>query len=175
MLSLLLWPLSSYAESFAAQIRSAKLIEAADGYNISAQIDYQLSPTAREALQKGIPLAWESLIKISSSGWLWDTTIYSQKLAYILRFNALLNQYEVQNPRGEEEMFLSLNAALNYMAGLPDAPSIDKHLLSHGGNYRLAVKTDFNREFLPVPLRPLAYLDAQWFLSSDWFVCPIQK
>ena len=175
MFSLLLWSGLSGAESFAAHIRSAQLIETRDGYNISAQIDYQLSPTAREALQKGIPLAWESQINISSPGWLWDTTLFSQKLAYILRFNALLNQYEVENPSGEDEMFLSLNAALKYMSTLPEAPTIDKDLLKNSRTYRLAVKTEFNREFLPVPLRPFTYLDNQWFLSSDWFVCPIQK
>ena len=172
---LLVWPMISTAESFAAHIRSARLIEADDGYKIAVQIDYQLSPTAREALHKGIPLAWESLIKISSPGWLRDANIYRQKLAYILRFNALLNQYEVQNPRGEEEMFLSMNAAFNYMSTLPAAPTIDKQLFKSNHAYQLAVKTEFNREFLPVPLRPFAYLDNQWFLSSAWFICPIQK
>ncbi len=173
--SLFVWPILSSADSFAAHIRSARLIEASDGYHIATQIGYQLSPTAREALQKGIPLAWESLINISAPGWLWDTTIYSQKLTYILRFNALLNQYEVHNPSGEDEMFLSMNAALNYLSTLPEAPTIDKQLLKSSRTYQLAVKTEFNREFLPVPLRPFAYLDNQWFLSSAWFICPIQK
>ena len=175
LFSLIAWPILSTAESFAAHIRSAKLIEAGGVYHIATHIDYQLSPTAREALQKGIPLAWEPLIHISSPGWFWDTTIYTQKLAYILRFNALLNQYEVHNPSGEDEMFLSMNAALNYLSTLPQAAAIDKQLLKSNRTYQLAVKTEFNREFLPVPLRPFAYLDNQWFLSSDWFVCPIQK
>jgi hypothetical protein len=171
----LAWPISSAAENYAAHIRSAMLIEADDGYHIATQIDYQLSPTAREALQKGIPLAWESLINISTPGWMWDTAIYSRKLIYILRFNALLNQYEIHNPSGEDEMFLSMNAALNYLSTLPEAPTIDKQLLKNNRTYQLEVKTEFNREFLPVPLRPFAYLDKQWFLSSAWFICPIQK
>lgn len=168
------WPVLSFADDFAARIRYAKLIETADAYSVEAEIDYRLSPTAKEALDKGVPLAWDVLIDLSQSGFLLNTAIYQKKLSYTLQFNALLNQYEVKSS-GQLEMFLSLNAALNYMALLHDVARIDKNLIKAGNSYQLAVKTQFNREFLPVPLRPVAYLDGQWFLSSDWFVWPIQK
>jgi len=28
----------------------------------------------------------------------------------------------------------------------------------------------FERELLPLPLRPLAYLNPQWYLSSGWYL-----
>lgn len=155
-------------------VRYAKLLENADDYTISTRIDYQLSPTAKEALHKGVPLAWDVLIEINRTMGPLNTTLYEKKLPFVLEFNALLNQYEVKSP-GQPEMFLTLNAALNFMAALHDAGHIDKGLLQTGKNYQLAVKSRFNREFLPIPLRPAAYLDGQWFLSSDWFVWPIQK
>ncbi len=168
-------PLSSLAADFAAKVRFAKLTETPEAYVINADIDYQLSPTAKEALHKGVPLAWDVLIKIHQPGLLKDTIIYEKKLPYSLQFHALLNQYEVKNPTDQAEMFLTLNSALNSMALLSDAARFDKSLLKAGQKYLLAVKTQFNREYLPVPLRPVSYFDSQWFLSSDWFVWPIQK
>lgn len=175
LICLTLWPLSSPAGDFAAKVRYAELIETPEAYIVNADIDYQLSPTAKEALHKGVPLAWDVLIIIREPGLLQNITLYKKKLPYSLQFHALLNQYEVKSPTGQGEMFLSLHAALNFMALLQDAARFDKSLLKNGHNYQLAVKTRFNREYLPVPLRPVAYFDSQWFLSSDWFLWPIQK
>ncbi|MDD1621485.1 MAG: DUF4390 domain-containing protein [Methylococcaceae bacterium] len=175
LICLLIWPLSSLAGNFAAKVRYAELVESPEAYSVDAKIDYQLSPTAREALQKGVPLSWDVLIQIRQPGLLRNSVLYSTKLSYTLQFHALLNQYEIKSPSGETEMFLTLNAALNYMALLHDATRFDIGLLKAGYGYQLAIKTEFNRERLPVPLRPVAYLDAQWFLSSDWFIWPIQK
>jgi hypothetical protein len=174
LLVLLICPLTSFAEDFSAKIRYAELIETATGYSLKTEIDYHLSPTAKEALHKGVPLAWDVLIEVKQSGRLWNTTVFKKSLPYSLQFHALLNQYEVKSP-GQQEMFLSLNSALNFMALLQDEVDIEKALLPAGNGYQLGLKTRFNREFLPIPLRPVAYLDSQWFLSSDWFVWHIQK
>jgi hypothetical protein len=164
----------SHTNDFAAKVRYAELIETPEAYTVTAEIKYLLSPTAKEALHKGIPLAWDILIEIHQSGLVFNSTIYQKKLPYSLQFHALLNQYEVKTP-GQIEMFLTLNSAINFMAMIHDAVHIDKALLKVGQHYELAVKTVFNREFLPIPLRPVAYLDDQWFLSSDWLIWPIQK
>ena len=174
LLCLLLSPLRGFAEDFSAKIRYAELVETAAAYNLKAEIDYRLSPTAREALRKGVPLAWDVQVELAESGLLWNTLLFQYTLPCRLQFHALLNQYEVKSP-GQEEMFLSLNSALNFMAALQDEIRIDKSLLQSGHRYQFSLKTRFNREFLPIPLRPVAYLDSQWFLSSDWFVWPIQK
>lgn len=169
------WPVIAISNDFSAKVRSANLLEIDDSYQIAAKIDYQLSPTAREALHKGIPLAWDVLLKLTQSQPVFDSTIYENSLPYQLQFHALLNQYEIRLPNGQTEMFLSLNAALNFMSNMKDVTPIGKNQLTSGNNYQLAVKTRFNREFLPVPLRPVAYLDSHWFLSSSWFIWPIQK
>ena len=175
MFALTLWPVLSFAGEFCTSIRSAKLMETNRTYNVEAEIDYRLSPTAKEALHKGVPLAFEVLIKISRTGSILNATLYEKKLPYTLQFHALLNQYEVKSPSDQPEMFLTLNAALNFMASLHDATTLDKTALKSGETYQLSLKALFNREFLPVPLRPEAYFNPQWFLSSDWFVWSIQK
>ncbi|MDD4914717.1 MAG: DUF4390 domain-containing protein [Methylococcales bacterium] len=174
LLCVLLWPLPAAALDYAARIRYADLVETADGYSLKTEIAYRLSPTAREALHKGVPLAWDVKVEIDRVGLLWNATVYRKTLSYSLQFHALLNQYEVKTP-GQSEMFLSLGTALNFMALLQDEVNIDNKLLQPGQRYQLRLKTRFNRELLPIPLRPVAYLDSEWFLSSNWFVWPIQK
>jgi hypothetical protein len=165
---------SPSAEDFSSQVRFAKLDNTASPPVIEAEFNYRLSPTAEEALHKGIPLAWDVLIEIREAGFLLDSLIYQKKLSYILQFHALLNQYEVKTI-SQAEMFLTLNAALNFMATLHDITPLERSAFKPSKKYTLGLKTDFNREFLPIPLRPVAYLDKQWFLSSNWFLWPIQK
>ena len=175
LICLALWPALSVADSFAPQIHSAKLIDNGRNLSLQAKIDYKLSPTAMEALHKGVPLTWVVLLEIRKISRLWGNTIYKQNLPYQLQFHALLNQYEVLTPSNESEMFLTLNAALRFMSTPHLTKPIPAGLLQDDQHYKLALKCQFDRESLPVPLRPFSYLDAQWFLSSDWYIWPIQK
>ena len=175
ILCLPLCPAIGQAGDYAARIEYADLAYIDNGYTVEAHIDYRLSPMAKEALHKGVPLAWNVSLELRQPGWLWDSVIYQRKLAYSLQFHALLNQYAVQTPSAHSEMFLTLSAALNFMASVHDSSPIPADLLQPGKSYLLAVQTQFNREFLPIPLRPLAYLDHRWFLSSTWQTWPIQK
>ncbi|MCQ8127638.1 DUF4390 domain-containing protein [Methylomonas rivi] len=176
ILCLSLWPFLTAADPYTAIIRQAGLIETGpNNLQIQARIDYRLSPTAKEALHKGVPLTWIVAIQIRKAGRILDTTLYSQERPYRIRFHALLNQYEVATRDNEGEMFLTLNAALNFMSNLHDSQPLAADLIQPGQRYYLAVKCRFDRESLPVPLRPFAYLDTQWFLSSDWTLWPIQK
>lgn len=175
LLALWLWGQCCLAGEFSPQIRRAALLESPTHYSLDADIEYQLSGIAREALDKGVPLTWKVAFKIEQSGWLLDSDIYSQKLRYQLQYHALLKQYEVKTPSGNAEMFLSLHTALSFMSLLHDAQPIAKDTLKTGKLYKLALKSQFIRESLPVPMRPFTYLDPQWALSSDWFVWSIQK
>lgn len=161
--------------TYGAQIREAGWVPHGEDFDIWARIRYRLSPSAKEALQKGIALHWLVLVDVREVGLLWDSTVQHQELPYRLQFHALLNQYKVMTPAGEGEMFLTLNAALEYLSNLRDAEPVPGRLIQPNRRYQLAMKCLFEREALPVPLRPFAYLDAEWYLSSDWYLWPIQK
>lgn len=159
------------ASQFAAQIRQASIVASHNTKSIVATIDYPLSPSAREALQKGVALTWILRFELRQPGSLWDSVLYRGSVPFTLQFHALLNQYEVRS--GEHiDMFLSLHAALNYMAS-PKLPLPESEPAKHAT--LLAIKSQFNRESLPIPLRPMAYLNEQWFLSSDWTTWPITE
>lgn len=169
---LIVWPFTISANPFAPEVRRAKLTPTASAWLVDAEINYHLSPTAKDALQKGVPLTWNVRVQIRQPGRLWDSVVYRQKQPFSLRFHALLNQYEVK-AMGRTEMFLTLNAALGFMA-TPQL-SLEGLALQPDKPYVLAVKSQLKREALPVPLRPFAYLNPQWNLSSDWTLWPIQK
>ena len=175
LLHLLLIPNWVSAEDFGVTIHHADLVETDSGYQMVTEMDYQLSPVAREALEKGVPLAWDIRFEIRRPGFLWTHQIYKKKLRQTLQYHALLKQYEVKTSEQPPEMFLTLSAALNFMSFPRDQATIDPALIENNQRYLLAVRSRFNRELLPVPLRPFTYIHREWYLSSPWFIWPIQK
>lgn len=165
----------AWSEDFGVNVLHANLIENEAGYYFDAEIDYQLSPVAKEALEKGVALTWNIRLEIRQTGFLWTRTLFKKKIRQSLQYHALLKQYEVRSPDHPPEMFLTLNAALNFMSFPRLEEPIPPSLVSKGQRYLLAVRSRFDHESLPVPLRPFTYINREWFLSSPWFLWPIQK
>ncbi len=94
---------------------------------LNADIDYRLSPMAKEALQKGIALSWTIIIKVEQEGWLWNTAVEQKKLKYTVKNHALLSLFSV-NDNGKEERFSSLKASLNSMSKIRNLAIIKKNI-----------------------------------------------
>jgi hypothetical protein len=141
---------------------------------LNTDIDFRLSPMAKEALQKGIALSWTVLIKVEQEGWLWNTTVEQRKLKYTIKNHTLLNLYSV-NDNGEEDRFSTLNATLNSMSKIRNLAIIKKKSIKKNKKYQVLIKVGFEREALPIPLRPISYFDPQWALSSQWTLWQLQK
>ncbi|MDD5463489.1 MAG: DUF4390 domain-containing protein [Methylococcales bacterium] len=177
--SALFWllPSSGYADSFAAQVRQAEITLQGDIYVLSADIDYRLSDEAMEALQNGVSLFWDIQVKVQRRrNILWDQTLADLVIYYRLQYHALLNMYRVINEvNGETYNFSTLSSALGQMSAVRNFRLIDKADIAREGEYLCAVKVNFDREALPLPLRPISYIDPQWYLSSDWTLWPLKK
>ena len=146
-------------------------------YVLSANIEYEVTNTARDALQKGIPLFWDVRVKlVQQRKWLWNSSLVDFKIRYRIQYQALLNRYRVTNiSTGERDSFTTLSAALDNMADILGLTVIDKDALQPEERYRIELKIKFDREALPLPLRPFSYVNPQWYLSSDWYLWPVQK
>ncbi|MFZ2170005.1 MAG: DUF4390 domain-containing protein [Methylococcaceae bacterium] len=175
----LLWllPFSGYANEFAAEVRQAEITLEGDSYVLSADILYQLSDKAMEALQNGVPLFWDLQVKVQQQrDFLWNKTLVDTTIRYRLQYHALLNMYRVKNEGdGEVYNFSTLSAALDSMSAIRGFRLIEKTELGPEKQYLCAVKVNFDRDALPLPLRPIAYIDPQWYLSSDWTLWPLKK
>lgn len=169
--------LLSCASDFGVDVERAELINKNNSYRINADIKYRLSPAVKEALQSGIALVWTVKVKIwEQQRFLWDIERVSFTRRIQIRYHALMNLYQITNERtGEWERFSGLQAALDSMASIRGlkVPGI-KELLKER-DYKVGLKIEFEREKLPLPLRPISYTNSDWFLSSHWYTWPLQK
>lgn len=174
---LLLLPVRGHADGFAAVVKSVQMDVRDDSYVLSANISYQLSEKAKEALQNGVPLFWNIHIKIHRPRHiLWNKTLVETTLRYRLQYHALLNMYRVINENsGAIDNFSTLPAALDLMSNLRDIHMIAQSDPAREKQMLIELKVEFDRNALPLPLRPIAYLNRQWYLSSDWTVWPWKK
>jgi hypothetical protein len=173
--SLSFMPLATYAaDEYATTVKQAKVELLDNVYHLNATLNYTLSPAAKEALLKGVALSWViPLVLKQQRDYLWNKDILRISLRYQIQYFALLNVYRVKaEHNGQVNNFSSLAAALNSIARIQSVRLIDKAQLQANQSYQVALKVFFNREALPIPLRPIAYVDNQWSLSSDWFICP---
>ena len=172
---------------YATDIKQAQTSLRDEQYLVSADMEYQLTDKAKEALENGVPLYWVLHIKVlQQRAMLWDKTVADIAIHYRLQYHALLNMYRVvitqptdhteqhenqhKRDNGNSYNFSTLSAALDRMATVHDLPLINKSDIQADQNYRIEIKAQFDRDALPLPLRPIAYTNPQWYLSSNWTV-----
>jgi len=174
---LFLFPILSHAEGYAATVKSVHIETEGNNYALSADIDFQLSEKAKEALQNGVPLFWNIRIKINRPRHiLWHKTLVETILRYRLQYHALLNMYRVINENsGETHNFSTLSGALDLLSDLHGIHMLAESDLTREKQLLIELKVEFDRNALPLPLRPISYLNRQWYLSSDWTLWPWKK
>ncbi len=165
------------ADTFNAEIIAASLEPEAQGYLLNADITFKLSPTAIDAIEHSVSLFWSVQLKLyRPRSFFWDQKILDYAIRYRLRFHALLNMYQVENmTTGEIRRFFSLPVALNAMGRIRDVRIPVTPDSNQAKILRVTLQVKFDREALPLPLRPIAYFDSQWDLSSQLLEWHVQK
>ncbi len=137
--------------------------------SVNLDIRYELSSTSTEALQNGIALSWIIRFQLKEGKGFWHETLVAKQIRLQIQYHSVLNQYLVkQNEAENSRMFSTLKAALEEISRVRSYRLFPLSELDLAQPYYLNVKVEFDRESLPVPLRPIAYFDKQWALSSDW-------
>lgn len=170
-------PALSVAEGFGVSVKNAEINLQGDSYRLSADIDFRLSPRATEALKNGVPLFWDIHIKtLQHRDYFWDSTLANTAIRYRIQYHALLNMYRVRN-EGSRELynFSTLAAALDLISTIRDYRVLERSAYVPGKRYTVGIKVTLDRDALPLPLRPVAYGNPQWYLSSDWTLWPLTK
>jgi hypothetical protein len=168
---------SAGANMLAVTVKKAELNLKNGSYLLSAEINYRLSVKAMDALQNGIPLFWDVQIKVQKQrNYLWNKTLVNKQLRYRIQYHALLNMYRIRNENsGEMANFSTLSAALAMMSSIRGVRLMEKSEIEPENRYIAGIRVKFDREALPLPLRPTAYLNPQWYLSSDWHLWYLTK
>ncbi len=174
LLALICLGQSVWAKGFTIRSVETSLINKV--YTVSANINYEFSDVAIEALQNGVPLLILIDIKVDRErNWWLDKNIAELQQGYLLLYHALSEKYIVNNLNsGAQENYDSLNAAVAALGQLNNLPLLDANLVNK--NYRIIVRlhTYLDLEALPAPMRPVAYISSQWRLESDWYEWPLQ-
>ena len=173
----LLLPVLAYPNNVGVTVTSAETSILGDDYVLAAEIEYELSEKAIEALNNGVSLFWTYQFKIQEHrNFLWDTALIDISFRYRIQYHALLKMYRVINEsNGAVDNFSTLQAALEKLSTLRDYRLIEKAKIADKKQYVVGIKITFERDALPLPLRPIAYMSPQWYLSSDWFLWPLKK
>ena len=160
-----------------AEVKQAEIRLQGESYVLTADIVFQLSEKAKDALQNGVPLFWDLQIKLlQHRDYLWDKNLVDTAIRYRIQYQAMLNMYRVRNEdNGKVYNFSTLPAALGLMSAIVDFPVIEKLRIDAEKEYLCLLKINFDRNLLPLPLRPIAYIDSEWYLSSDWTLWPLKK
>ena len=146
-------------------------------YQLDANIDYQFSDSALEALRNGVPLIVLLDIKVEQKrSWWLNKTIADLQQGYLLLYHALTEKYIVNNLNsGAQDNYERLSSALNALGKVKDLPILDAHLANNGSQYIVRLRTRLDLESLPAPMRPLAYISSDWHLESNWYQWPLQQ
>jgi len=144
---------------------------------MDAQVDFQFSQKALDALANGVPLTLEMDIEVhrKRSWMLPDETVATLEQNYQLRYHALSHQYLVKNLNsGAVYNFLSRENALQALGDIRNFPLLDAKLTKPEERYEIELRVKLDIESLPSPLRLLAYISPAWHLSSDWSTWSLQ-
>jgi Domain of unknown function (DUF4390) len=165
------------AGDYGIQVSTADLHRKNGNYAVSASIDFKLSPKAIEALKNGVSLYWTYQFTVHEQrAYLWNRLLTEKKVRYRIQYHALPNIYRVRNEEnGVVNNVYNLEAALAVLSGIRDLPLIEAEKIAGDANYVAGIKIDFDRDALPLPLRPVSYVNPQWFLSSDWYTWTVTK
>lgn len=165
---------TSMAEEFT--IRSVETSLADKVFTLSAQIEYNFSDAAIDALENGVPLIILIDIEVERErNWWLNEEIAELQQGYLLLYHALTERYILNNLNsGAQQNYESLRAAVSALGRLEALPILDANLAAKGKRYQVRLRTYLDLESLPAPMRPVAYISSQWRLESDWYEWPLQ-
>jgi len=168
-------------DSFASEephiaIQTASLTPSNQAHLLNAKIKYGLTHETIEALYNGITLTFNvDFSVIEDRDWLWNKHLNTTTLRYQIKYHTLAETYQVSDKTNNVHLnFSTLSAALNSLGTLNSIPI---HAIKTLRNPAISVslKAYLNIEALPLPMRPLAYIDSGWHLRSNTFQWPLTR
>lgn len=174
ILMLLALAYSGIAAATIFSVNNPKVHQIGNGYVLSAQIDYPLTPRVIEALQNGVPITFFQELKLEENFpilgrfWQWETTLWQARLHYQLRYHALSEQYVLKSlETGDQRNFPDINGALSALGQIEDL-SLPPEFTEDPGDLVLQLRSGLDLSALPTPMRPGAMISSKWQLTSPW-------
>ncbi len=151
-------------------VEQVETVQQDDLYLLNATIRIEFNERVLEALEHGVPLTIELQLQVvRKGGYFWEPDVVSLRLYRVLRFHALTRLYEVQDlEHDRSQSFATRDIAIGALGEIHALPVVDRRQLAQTERYEIKIRASLDIESLPLTLRPLAYLTADWNLSSRW-------
>ena len=165
---------SSLAHATIFSVNNPRVNQVGNGYVLSAQIDYPLTPRVIEALHNGVPITFFQELKLVESFpilgrfWQWETTLWQSRLHYELRYHALSEQYVLKALETDDQRYFPhLEGALKALGNIQDL-SLPPEFTQQADDLLLLIRSGLDLGALPTPMRPGAMISSKWQLTSPW-------
>lgn len=154
------------------EIGTPRFVVVDDGYAVSADFNFELTPRLEEAVTKGVVLQFLVDFELSNPRWYWfDEKLVTRQMSLRLSYHALTRQYRLTSG-GLHQSFQTLGEALRVLSRLRNWLVVEKtgesSPIRAGENYRGALRFRLDVSQLPRPFQISAVGSRDWHLSSDW-------
>ena len=177
LFSVVLAAFPAWCGDYGFTVERAELQPVKGVHVVNADIAYQFSPTAIEALLNGVPLtlAVDFSIIHPRAFWLAQTVLTEQRGIQI-RYYPLAESYQIlDKSSGASQNFTSLSALLDTLSRIRNwlIPPFN-HLIKTDSTYMARLRVKLDIESLPLPLRIQAYVSPDWHQDSPTYEWPIK-
>jgi hypothetical protein len=151
-------------------ISNPQLIAGDDGYVLSADFKFDLTPRLEEAVTKGVVLYFVADFELTKGRWYWlDEKLASRSQTYRLSYHALTRQYRLSTG-GLHQSFATLSDAVQVLSRLRNWGVIERGEkgIRAGEPYDAALRLRLDVTQLPRPFQISALGNKEWSLASDW-------
>jgi len=148
-----------------------------NAFVLDADIDFDFSDKAIEALLNGVPLTLEIHLQVRRKGaWLWEKDLLDSRIRYPIRYHPLASVYQVIDLQNNaQQSFVTREVAISSLGDIRGLPVILHSQLEKGKIYNIGLRATLDVDSLPLPLRTMAYLSPDWNLSSKWHSCRVRR
>ncbi len=163
---------TSLARADSIFVQSVDLVPRDGEYFLNASFNIGLTPTAQEALDRGVALHFIVEFALIYPRWytlyLWNKRLVELQQTYRLSFNALTRQYTLSYGV-LHQTFYTLENALSVLGSLSDQPVFEESLIDEERVYEAQLRMRLDTARLPKPFQIDALGSDDWDVSSSWF------
>jgi hypothetical protein len=139
-----------------------------DGWRLDADIEFQLNPQLREAVERGLPLHFSAQVEITRPRWWWfDHEVVKAERLWSISYNALLRQWRVSTG-GLALPVTSLDDALALVRHIGSWVIAPPDAFRPGEDYEGKLRLHLDVSQLSRPLQVDALNSSAWALATPW-------
>ena len=159
-------------------VQSVELKPYGGEYYLDASFNIGLTPTVKEALNRGVPMYFLVEFELIYPRWytlyFWNKRVVDMQQIYRLSYNALTRQYGLSYGV-LNQTFDTLEDALSVLGGINDQPVFDESVLDDDRVYEAQLRMRLDTSRLPKPFQIDALGSDSWDVASSWFRWTVKR